>query len=114
MCGVQTARETRKSWGPADVPDVIPMLTDPRRPKKDKYPYGYPGDEFGVKSIAHHKCHECNAKFPPGVENGTPCSTCSHEKCDNCERLRPQKIEPEPDPDAWKRVQDKFVTLSIT
>ncbi|KAF3767804.1 hypothetical protein M406DRAFT_328859 [Cryphonectria parasitica EP155] len=82
-------------------------------PKKDKYPYGYPGDEFGVKSIPHHSCHVCRTKFEPGVENGTPCAACSHEKCDKCDRLMPQKVEPEPDAEVLRRVQAKLETLSL-
>lgn len=84
------------------------------RPKKDKYPYGYPGDEFGVKSIPHHRCHECFSDYPPGVENGTPCASCSHEKCDNCERLRPQKVEPKLDPEVVRGVQEKLAGVDLT
>lgn len=82
-------------------------------PKKDKYPYGYPGDEFGAKSIPHYKCHECNTKFPPGAADGTECTVCSHKKCDGCERLKPHKVEPKADPEVWRSVQEKLAALEL-
>ncbi|KUI54842.1 hypothetical protein VP1G_02226 [Cytospora mali] len=83
-------------------------------PKKDKYPYGYPGDEFGARSIPYYQCHRCNAKFPPGAEDGTECVRCSHEKCDNCERVRPHKVEPEADPEVLKSVQEKLAAMNLS
>ncbi|POS76147.1 hypothetical protein DHEL01_v205460 [Diaporthe helianthi] len=83
-------------------------------PKKDKYPYGYPGDEFGAKSIPHFKCHECHAKFPPGAEDDATCPRCSHGKCNNCERLRPQKVEPAPDPEVMRSVHEKMAEMKIS
>ncbi|PSR74524.1 hypothetical protein BD289DRAFT_379885 [Coniella lustricola] len=84
----------------------------PRDPaKRDRYPYGYPGDVFGAKSIPHHKCHECHSIFPPNVENGTSCASCSHRKCDACPRLMPQKVELEFDPEVVKSVQQKLANL---
>lgn len=83
-------------------------------PKKDKYPYGYPGDEFGAKSIPHYKCHECYAKFPPGAKDGDTCPRCSHGKCNNCERLRPQKVEPAPDPEVMRSVQEKMAEMKLS
>lgn len=90
------------------------MLTIDFRPKKDKYPYGYPGDEFGAKSIPYYKCHECYAKFPPGAKDGETCPRCSHGKCNNCERLRPQKVEPAPDPEVLRSVQEKLAALKVS
>ncbi|KAG8167548.1 hypothetical protein KVR01_003237 [Diaporthe batatas] len=83
-------------------------------PKKDKYPYGYPGDEFGAKSIPYYKCHECYAKFPPGAKDGDTCPGCSHKKCNNCERLRPQKVEPAPDPEVMRSVQAKMAETRLS
>ncbi|OIW28504.1 hypothetical protein CONLIGDRAFT_681458 [Coniochaeta ligniaria NRRL 30616] len=92
-----------------------PRCTDcPRDPaKKDRYPYGYPGDEFGPKSIPHYECHECKTKFPPNPPDGTECAKCSHKKCESCPRLTPRKVEPEPDPEVWKRVQERLGALDI-
>ncbi|KAL8382911.1 hypothetical protein RB595_006606 [Gaeumannomyces hyphopodioides] len=84
----------------------------PRDPaKKDKYPYGYPGDEFGPNSIPHYQCHCCKATFAPAAEPGTECSKCSHEKCDQCPRLLPQKVEPEPDPAVVQSIEAKLASL---
>lgn len=83
------------------------------RAKKSKYPYGYPGDEFGAKSIPHYRCHECFSDYPPGVTNGTACTNCSHEKCNICERLRPQKVEVKPDPEALRSVQEKMAAMEL-
>lgn len=92
------------------------MLTShpSHRAKKNKYPYGYPGDEFGAKSVPYYKCHECNAKFPPGAADGTECFRCSHKKCDSCERLRPQKVEPEADPDVLRSVQERLAAINLS
>ncbi|CAN8102397.1 unnamed protein product [Discula destructiva] len=83
-------------------------------PKRDKYPYGYPGDAFGANSIPHFRCHECYSKFPPGVENGTVCAQCSHEKCDHCARLKPQKVEPGSDIELPKSVQEQKAAMSTS
>lgn len=123
MSGVQTVLETRKS---SCLFFLLPFCTHLPRPpcrsinrlkyspKKDKYPYGYPGDAFGAKSIPHCRCHECYAKFPPGADNGTVCLKCSHKKCDNCARMKPQKVEPGPDPDVVKSVQEKIAAMNIS
>lgn len=82
--------------------------------KKTKYPYGYPGDEFGPKSTAHYRCHECFTDYPPGAEDGAVCSKCSHAKCNTCERLKPQKVEPKPDPEVVRSVQEKLAALTLS
>ncbi|KAH7375790.1 hypothetical protein B0T11DRAFT_270990 [Plectosphaerella cucumerina] len=82
-------------------------------PKKDKYPFGYPGDEFGPNSIPHHECHECKTFFPGGVPDGTACTKCSHEKCPDCPRLKPRKVEPEPDPAVLQSLQAKIEALKL-
>ncbi|KAL2761199.1 hypothetical protein ACRALDRAFT_1073279 [Sodiomyces alcalophilus JCM 7366] len=82
-------------------------------PKKDKYPFGYPGDEFGPNAIPHHECHECKTIFPGGVLDDTPCEKCQHGKCSECPRLQPRKVEPEPDPDVLRSVQAKIQVLKL-
>jgi hypothetical protein len=91
----------------------LQSLTDHRRAKKDKYPYGYPGDAFGPNSTPHYECHECKTKYPPDTADGTECAKCSHKKCESCPRLTPRKVDPEPDPEIWKRVQEKLGALDI-
>ncbi|KAL2267784.1 hypothetical protein VTJ83DRAFT_5061 [Remersonia thermophila] len=78
-------------------------------PKKDKYPYGYPGDALGTR-IGHYQCPECKHKFsiPPAAE--VSCPKCSHPKV---ERLTPRKVEPEPDPELVKSVQDRLQNLKL-
>ncbi|KAF3354503.1 hypothetical protein HYQ45_008715 [Verticillium longisporum] len=83
-------------------------------PKKDKYPFGYPGDVFGPNAIPHHECHECRKMFPGGVADGTACLKCQHPKCADCPRLKPRKVEPEPDPDVLRSVQAKLDALKIS
>ncbi|KAK3323620.1 hypothetical protein B0T19DRAFT_210176 [Cercophora scortea] len=78
-------------------------------PKKDKYPYGYPGDALGVKS-GHYQCLECKTVFPSTPSEDTECPKCSHKKV---ERLTPRRVEAEPDPDVWKSVQAKLEGLKI-
>ncbi|EXF85644.1 hypothetical protein CFIO01_11249 [Colletotrichum fioriniae PJ7] len=82
-------------------------------PKKDKYPFGYPGDEFGPNAVPHHECHKCKTIYPGGVEDGTACKKCQHEKCVDCSRLKPRKVEPEPDPEILKSIQAKIESLKL-
>ncbi|KAI0478513.1 hypothetical protein GGR56DRAFT_325864 [Xylariaceae sp. FL0804] len=69
----------------------------PRKPKK--YPYGYPNDEPGPNFKGVFACHECKKKFPMNAEDGTDCPNCSHKKCSECPRVKPRKVDPEPDPE---------------
>ncbi|KAJ2905440.1 hypothetical protein MKZ38_005538 [Zalerion maritima] len=87
----------------------------PRDPsKKNKYPLGYPGDEFGPNAVPQFGCHECQTLFPPSTEDGTECSKCKHPKCGQCARAKPRKIDPEPDPEVLKSIQAKIEKLGIS
>ncbi|KAI0022384.1 hypothetical protein F4780DRAFT_194692 [Xylariomycetidae sp. FL0641] len=87
----------------------------PRNPDaRDKYPFGYPNDEPGEKFKGVYSCHECRAKFPPNVENGTECPKCSHKKCDQCPRVKPRKVEPEPDPAILEDLRVRMAGLTTT
>lgn len=68
---------------------------------------------FGTTSIPYYECHECKTKFPPNPPDGIKCAKCSHKRCESCPRLTPRKVEPEPDAEMWKRVQDKLNALDI-
>lgn len=86
----------------------------PRDPaKKKKYPYGYPGDAFGPNSVPHYDCHQCKTVFPTGAADGTACETCKHAKCDKCERIKPRRVEPQPDPEVLKSVLEKMAALNV-
>ncbi|PKS09037.1 hypothetical protein jhhlp_003650 [Lomentospora prolificans] len=86
----------------------------PRDPaKKKKYPFGYPGDEFGPNAVPHHECHECKSIFPGGAADGTACHSCQHPKCEKCERLKPRRVEPQPDPEVLKSVEEKLAKLKV-
>ncbi|RMJ14991.1 hypothetical protein BHE90_006184 [Fusarium euwallaceae] len=82
-------------------------------PKKDKYPYGYPGDEFGPSSVPHYECKDCKTVYPTGAENGTKCKKCGLEKTDNSPRVLPRKVEPEPDPELLKKLQERLENLKV-
>lgn len=81
----------------------------PRRPKKDKYPYGYPGDVPSTKT-AHYQCAECKHIFSSPPTDEPVCAKCSHAKCD---RLTPRKVEPEPDPEILKSIQVKLENMKL-
>jgi len=85
-------------------------------PKKDKYPFGYPGDEFGPNSIPHYECEKCDTLYPVGSENGTPCAKCGQEKSDASPRAQPRKIEPDVpiDLEILMQVEAKIRALRLT
>lgn len=83
------------------------------RAKKDKYPYGYPGDEFGARSIPRYKCHQCKTRFPADAAEGTACAKCGHPRCPSCPRLKPQRVEPEPDPEILKSIEVRLSKLRV-
>ncbi|KAI4869639.1 hypothetical protein F4820DRAFT_385590 [Hypoxylon rubiginosum] len=87
----------------------------PRNPDaKKKYPYGYPNDEPGTTFKGVHACHECKKKFPANAEDGTECRNCSHEKCADCPRVKPRKVDPEPDPDILESLRLRMEALRTT
>lgn len=85
----------------------------PRSSKKDKYPLGYPGDAFGPSSVPHYDCLGCGSLYPTGAEDGTPCRKCGREKTDQSPRALPRKIEPEPDPEVVRALEEKMKTLTV-
>lgn len=78
-------------------------------PKKDKYPYGYPGDALSAKN-GHYQCASCKHVFPSTPTDNLACIKCSHSQCD---RLSPKKVEPEPDPEILKSIQAKLESLKL-
>lgn len=86
------------------------------RPKKDKYPLGYPGDEFGPSSVPYFECHSCKTLYPPGSENGTKCKSCGQEKTAASVRARPRKVEPEIelDPDILEKIEARLQALRVS
>ncbi|PHH86241.1 hypothetical protein CDD83_10534 [Cordyceps sp. RAO-2017] len=83
-------------------------------PKKDKYPFGYPGDAFGPSSVPRYECERCETLYPSGAERGTACKKCGHEKTDASPRALPRRVEPEPDPEILKMIQAKLDRLKVT
>lgn len=82
-------------------------------PKKDKYPFGYPGDEFGPKSVPHYECETCDALYPTGAEDGTRCTTCGTEKTASSRRAKPRKIIPEPSAAAFQLLEERLKLLKV-
>ncbi|KAI0206298.1 hypothetical protein F4808DRAFT_114203 [Astrocystis sublimbata] len=84
----------------------------PRYPdNKKSYPYGYPNDEPGSNFKGVFACHQCRTKFGPQAEDGSPCSNCSHEKCSHCPRVKPRRVEPEPDPEVLESLRRRMAAL---
>ncbi|KAK0745066.1 hypothetical protein B0T21DRAFT_280944 [Apiosordaria backusii] len=83
----------------------------PRDPaKKDKYPFGYPGDAPGTK-VGHYKCLDCQHSFSEEPSDDKACPKCS---CKKCERLTPRKVQPEPDPEVLKSLAAKLENIRIS
>jgi len=83
-------------------------------PKKDKYPFGYPGDAFGPNSIPRFECAKCTTLHPENVQDGTKCKVCGLEKSDASPRAQPRKVEPEPDPEVVKRLAARLAALNVS
>ena len=81
--------------------------------ERQKYPYGYPNDEPGEKFKGVHSCHSCSKKFPLNADDGTKCSGCSHQKCPDCPRVKPRKVEPEIDPQILESLRMRWEELKI-
>lgn len=97
---------------PWAFPKTTYMLTY-RRPKKDKYPLGYPGDAFGPKSIPRYECEKCKTLYAAEATDGTPCRNCKHLKSATSPRGRPRKYEPEPDEGIMRRIEEKLQELKV-
>ncbi|ORY62897.1 uncharacterized protein BCR38DRAFT_344352 [Pseudomassariella vexata] len=86
----------------------------PRDPaSKDKYPYGYPGDDPGANTPTLHSCHECRRKFPLNAKDGADCSKCGHKKCAECPRLTPKRSITRHDPAELKGLQEQLRGISL-
>ncbi|UNI21953.1 hypothetical protein JDV02_007891 [Purpureocillium takamizusanense] len=83
-------------------------------PKKDKYPFGYPGDAFGPNSIPRYECQRCETLFPEDVYNGVKCAKCGTPMSGESPRALPRKIEPEPDPGVLKMLQARLDSLKVS
>ncbi|KAI1432807.1 hypothetical protein GGR50DRAFT_688709 [Xylaria sp. CBS 124048] len=84
----------------------------PRSPDdKKRYPYGYPHDAPGTKFKGVYACHECKTKYSPDAEDGTQCPMCSHEKCSQCLRIRPRRVEPVPDAEVLESLRLRVANL---
>ncbi|PHH64588.1 hypothetical protein CDD81_4199 [Ophiocordyceps australis] len=83
-------------------------------PKKDKYPFGYPGDVFGPNSVARYACERCETIYPPDATYHTMCKRCGCEMSDASPRVMPRKMDPEPDPEILKAIQAKLELLKLS
>ncbi|KAK3398525.1 hypothetical protein B0T20DRAFT_392923 [Sordaria brevicollis] len=82
----------------------------PRDPsKKDKYPYGYPGDQPG-RYQHHFRCTACKNTFSTEPRDLASCPKCASRQC---ERLAPKRVEPPLDPEAWKSIQRKLEEMQL-
>ncbi|RDA95136.1 hypothetical protein CP533_1861 [Ophiocordyceps camponoti-saundersi (nom. inval.)] len=82
-------------------------------PKKNKYPFGYPGDAFGPGSAARYDCERCETLLPLGAEVGLACRKCGHEMSEKAPRALPRKVEPEPDPEILNIIKARLDSLKV-
>lgn len=125
---VQTVHGIRKFPSPlTSAPNILALTTN--RAKKKKFPDGYPGDGFSddITKPVKYSCHKCSKVFPavphPDSDEGKTaaekgekleCVRCKHEKCADCQRAQPAKVEPAPDPEVLKSVQAKLAGLGVS
>ncbi|KAI3337768.1 hypothetical protein F4824DRAFT_102939 [Ustulina deusta] len=87
----------------------------PRYPdNKKNYPYGYPNDEPGSTFKGIFACHECKTNFDSQAEDGAQCSKCAHERCSECPRVKPRRVEPEPDPEVLESLRLRMAALQTS
>ncbi|KAI9736387.1 MAG: hypothetical protein M1818_006120 [Claussenomyces sp. TS43310] len=93
----------------------------PREPAKAlKYPDGYPGDTQPdpdpsappdrPRRVIRYLCHDCKATFKTG---DATCPGCGHERCAECPKVPPKKVQPEPDAEILRRVQERLAAMSL-
>lgn len=83
----------------------------PRDPaKKEKYPYGYPNDGPGMKT-AHYECPKCKEKYSVPSQAPAVCPKCKHQPG---ARIKPHKVEPEPDPEVLKSLNARLEALKLS
>ena len=83
------------------------------RPKKAKYPEGYPGDA-GVspsRTRPRYSCEKCDTKFK---DNEETCSSCGHEKCDGCLRTSPTRTRKPGEEAAVQSVEERMRKLEVS
>jgi hypothetical protein len=100
------------------------------RPKKKRFPDGYPGDPYSTSFLPlKYFCHRCSEVFsaiphpssPEGIalaaSDPAPlapeCAQCGHRKCHECPRAPIVQIEPAPDPEIMRRVEAELAALNI-
>ncbi|KAI4176091.1 MAG: hypothetical protein LQ346_007960 [Caloplaca aetnensis] len=98
---------------------LIIFIPSPR-PKTDKYPSGYPGDDesTGVVRERHPirvhvrwTCHACSTTFK---DLSKQCEGCGHDRCDECPRHPPKREKAKLDPDAVKSIEERMKTMGIS
>lgn len=91
----------------------VPWLTV-IRPKKEKYPDGYPGDQGvtnPIRTKVNRKCGKCEITFQDEEQT---CGNCGHEKCDSCPRAPPIKAQKPGDEAAVQSVEERMRNLEVS
>lgn len=90
------------------------------RPKKDKYPAGYPGDsDYSVATRERHPirvhvrwtCHQCSKTFR---DLSRRCEGCGHDRCDECPRQPPKREKAKLDPEAVRKIDERMKEVNIS
>ncbi len=101
---------------PPPPSDSRPSLTSPRRAKKHKYPYGYPGDAVS-ESNRYFACHLCAKVFPAVGDDANvqmpECKRCQHVRCPACAPATPRRVEPESDPEELKKLEERIKDMNL-
>lgn len=82
-------------------------------PKKDKYPFGYPGDAFGPSNIPRYECGRCQTLYPLDAGHGTLCKKCGRHMSDASPRALPRKVDLDPDPKILRMLQARLNKLKF-
>lgn len=108
MYDAATAPEIRKFMFTMLRHDIYSSVLTRTSSRREKYPFGYPGDEFGPNSFPVYECIQCRDLYPIGAQHGTPCESCGCLMSAISQRARPRAVLPRADPSLLEVIRGRI------